>query len=310
MRNLLYTILYSMLLSAACFSCKKETAPTASTDTQGYTVPQGTNSYDTTILGYYNKYGTYLLYKFTGKDTYWTPTGWKNADSTSSTIGYYVSQANPDYVAKQLALVKKLWFSYYTDKFLKDFLPAKIMLCATVDSAYVTYVFTPVYTPVFKTKAVAAWYNYDNICVNNARPVIDTMTTRDSITYMAKINLIFIQSMIGRNVANPTADFASATNYSTTISSQALAYANGILYTYYNGPTSVRDWGMYMQAMVSCSETRLNKSTAATDATFNGILNATKDVNGVVRKRYNILRNYYINNYGVDLQAIGNAADQ
>jgi len=116
--------------------------------------------------------------------------------------------------------------------------------------------------------------------------------------------------MAGRNVANPTTEFSSTTNYNTAVTSQALAYASGILYTYYNGPTAARDWSLYMQALVSCSETRLNKSTANTDATFNGILNATKDVNGVIRKRYNAVRNYYINNYGVDLQAIGNAADQ
>jgi hypothetical protein len=116
--------------------------------------------------------------------------------------------------------------------------------------------------------------------------------------------------MAGRNVANPTTEFSSTTNYNTAVTSQALAYGGGILYTYYNGPTAVRDWSLYMQALVSCSETRLNKSTVNTDATFNGILNVTKDANGVIRKRYNMVRNYYINNYNVDLQAIGNAADQ
>jgi hypothetical protein len=65
-----------------------------------------------------------------------------------------------------------------------------------------------------------------------------------------------------------------------------------------------------MEAMVSRSETNLNKSTANTDMTYMGILNATKDSNGKIRQRYNIIRNYFISNYGVDLQAIGNAADK
>ncbi|MBS1563998.1 MAG: hypothetical protein JST39_06390 [Bacteroidetes bacterium] len=310
MRNLKYIIPVLALAAATSLSCKKEAALQPSTDKLGYTLPQGNSSYDTTILGYYNKYGVYMLYNFSGKDTYWTPTGWKNGDSVSNTAGYLVTQGNTAYVAKQLGLIGKLWFSNYTDKFLKDFLPSRILLCGTLDSVYFTYVFTPTTTYVFKRKGVSAWYNYDNICVNYASPAVDTMKTRDSINCMAKMNLIFIQSIIGRNLANPTSDFASLTNYSATISSQAAAYGAGILYTYYNGPTAVRDWGVYMQAMVSCSETRLNQSTANTDATFNGILNATKDVNGIIRKRYNILRNYFINNYGVDLQAIGNAADR
>jgi hypothetical protein len=62
--------------------------------------------------------------------------------------------------------------------------------------------------------------------------------------------------------------------------------------------------------MVSRSETNLNKSTANTDQTSLGMLNATKDTNGKIRQRYNIIRNYFINAYGVDLQAIGNAVDK
>lgn len=313
MRRYIYSI--ALLTSAVVIlpACKKEAALTASEGNIGYVVPQGSNSYDTTIVNFYKKYSTYLLYKFTGKDTYWTPTGWKNAytdTANAAHTGYVVSQGTGAYITKQLALINKLWFSYYSDNFLKAFLPSKIMLCSTVDSGYLAYVFTPVFKATLATKSVAAWYNYDNICVNNGRAVVDSMSARDSITYMAKVNLIFIQSIEGRNATSPTSDFASATNYSATISSTATQFAAGILFTYYNGPTAIKDWGLYMEAMVSCSETKLNKSTANTDATFSGILNATKDANGIIRKRYNIIRNYFINTYNVDLQAIGNAADQ
>jgi hypothetical protein len=65
-----------------------------------------------------------------------------------------------------------------------------------------------------------------------------------------------------------------------------------------------------LEAMVSRSETNLNKSTVNTDITYMGILNTTKDNNGKIRQRYNIIRNYFINTYGVDLQAIGNAVDK
>jgi len=313
MRNYIYSIALLAVILVVAGACKKEAALTPSTGNIGYVLPQGNNSYDTTILNYYKKYGCYLLYKFTGKDTYWTPTGWKNAYTDTASVahtGYVAQQATEAYVSKQLSLINKLWFSYYSDKFLKDFLPAKIMLSSTVDSGYIGFVSTPTFHTVLLTKAVAAWYNYDNICVNNARAVIDSMSARDSITYLGKVNLVFMQSIAGRNLANPTSDFASATNYAATVSSTAAQYAAGILFIYYNGPTAAKDWGMYMQAMVSTSETRLNKSTVATDATFSGILNATKDVNGVIRKRYNIIRNYFINTYNVDLQAIGNAADQ
>ena len=134
------------------------------------------------------------------------------------------------------------------------------------------------------------------------------MVLTDSIKFAKKVNLLFAQSIITRNLSTPTADFTGLSNYTTTYTSQTTAYAAGILSTYYNSPTALSDWSLYIQAMVSCTEANLNKSVASTTISLVGILNPTKDSSGKIRQRYNIVRNYFINNYGVDLQAIGNYA--
>lgn len=312
MKNKLYFSLY-ILLTVGLFSCtKKEEALTPSEGNQGYIVPQGNNDYDATIVNFYNKYGTYLLYNFTDKDTYWTPNGWKNATLNNATTGFWnpgyeVVKADLSYVKKQLVLLDSSWFRFYSDKFLNEFLPVKIMLCSKVDSVYSTLlVFTPLTynkTPI----AVAAYYNYDNICVNNANATIGNMTAADKKVYLAKANLIFVQSIIGRNLVKGNTTFANIANYTGTINTTVLRYAQGIIN--HTTSTSDGDWGAYMLAMVSTSETNLNASTVNTDATSKGILNATKDVNGKIRSRYNLVRNYYITNYNVDLQVIGNLAN-
>jgi hypothetical protein len=184
------------------------------------------------------------------------------------------------------------------------------MLCGSVDSIYTTYIFSPTYQAVKATKSVGAWFNYDNICINYGNAGVTTMTSKDSIVFAAKSNLIFIQSIYGRNMTPATNDFTSVANYSVTLSSQAAAYAQGIITNYVNGRSPQLDWNAYLEAMVTRSETNLNKSTANPDATTMGILNATKDTNGKIRQRYNIIRNYFISTYGVDLQAIGNAVDK
>ena len=312
MNKLTYIILIISMAAFTNSGCKKEGALTPSDDEQGFKVPQGNKSYDTTIVDLYNKYHTCFLYKFTDKDTYWTPTGWKNATMLSSgawNTGYEVTSANTDYIEQQLALIKKLWLSYYTDKFLSAFLPAKVMLCASVDSIYSTTLFNPT-RYVKNVKSVGAWYNYDNICINYGNAGVNSMTAADSVRFLAKTNLIFIQSIPGRNLSAPTNDFTSIANYATALNSQANAYAQGILTIYYNSRSPQLDWNAYMEAMVSRSETNLNKSTVNTDMTYMGILNATKDSGGKIRQRYNIIRNYFITTYGVDLQAIGNAVDK
>lgn len=297
-------------------ACKKEAALVASNQNFGYTVPQGNHTYDKTIVDIYNKYGVNLLYKFTDKDTYWTPTGWKNSILSPTTpnswsTGYLVTQADTtsaDYITRQLGIVNKLWFGFYSDKFLKQFLPVKIMLCNTVDSVYSKVVsFSPTITYARVDTYVGAWFNYDNLCVAYGNASAATLVQKDSIAFAKKVNLIFMQSINTRNLSAPTTDFTAITNYGVTYTSTATAYTAGIIAPYSTASPQL-DWSQYMQAMVTCTEATLNKSQANTISSFTGILNATKDTNGKIRQRYNIVRNYFINTYGVDLQAIGNYA--
>jgi len=302
-----------IIVAFCATACKKEGKLTASDDEQGYTVPQGNHLYDTTILNLYNKYRAYFLYKFTDKDTYWTPTGWKNSTIDTTTgvwaTGYLVTTADTNYVARQLAVINKLWLSYYTDAFLLKFLPAKVMLCGSLDSIWTTTLFNPTRF-VKNTKSVGAWYNYDNICINYGNSAVAGMTSSDSTKFTAKVNLVFIQSIEGRNLSAPTNDFSSIPSYSATLANQAAAYAQGIITPTTSSRSPQIDWNAYMEAMVTTSETNLKKSVANTNTTFWGILNSTKDTNGKIKQRYTIIRNYFITNYGVDLQAIGNAVDK
>lgn len=63
-----------------------------------------------------------MLYQFTEKDVYWTPTGWKKPMEVRGTwtAGSEVEASDPAYIAAQLNLIKTKWFDFYTDKFLKN----------------------------------------------------------------------------------------------------------------------------------------------------------------------------------------------
>ena len=149
-----YMILLSWLLCAVACYDEKELSPSGIISS--YLVPQGEHDYDDVIVEYYNKYGSCLLYKFTDKDTYWTPSGWMNGVlGVDGTNGYLVTPADEKYVGEQLDVIEKLWFSSYSDEFLKEFLPVKIMLCSEIDSVYVTWDFsvTPVQMKYFWTRS-------------------------------------------------------------------------------------------------------------------------------------------------------------
>lgn len=252
-----------------------------------------------------------MLYKFTEKDVYWTPTGYTKPIQPDANalwvLGAEVEAADPEYIPAQLALIQSKWFTFYTDKFLKKFLPVKIILCKKVDSVYNDYVFTPRFMAVKMTKKVGAYYNYDNIKINYGDATVNTMTAAEQRTFLASVNTTFIESIIARGLTTPTAEFINSADYLTTMTTNAQAFSKGIIIGYF-GATAQADWNAYITAMVSFSTLNMNNSTPNYDLTGAGILNVTKDTNGQIKKRYTIVRDYFIKEYGVDLQLIGNAA--
>jgi hypothetical protein len=299
----------SLFCLNACKETESQLEPSNINNT--YSVPQGNTAFDQTIVDYYKKYDSYILYKFTEKDAYWTPTGWKKPiqlPAGSWQAGGEVAPAEEAFIPNQLELIQTKWFNFYSDKFLKKFLPTKILLCSKVDSITTGFIFGgPTVTYVKQTKKVGAYYNYDNIQVNYGDASINSMTAADTRLFIAKINLIFIQSIIARGLSNPTDEFINSADYVTSMTTIAQANGKGIIVGF-SGATAQTDWEAYITAMVSYSTVNLNTSTVNTNSTPMGILNATKDVNGLIKKRYDMVRNYFIKQYNVDLQLIGNAS--
>ncbi|MBP1618225.1 MAG: hypothetical protein H6Q14_2052 [Bacteroidetes bacterium] len=305
-----------LILSTTFASCNyDEDSLTASGTESGYSVPQGNQDYDTEIVDFYEKYGSCLLYKFTDKDAYWTPSAWNNgvvgAYTDGGQAGFIVAAADTQYIGKQLELLHALLFDFYTDSFLKKFLPVKVLLCSSILSCEAVY--SPVYG--FVGVNTPAYYNYDNICLSYGSSAVDTITTaEDSSTVAMGFNRCLMESMVGRGLSSPTTDFTASATYTslTTLTTNALCWARGVFPPYYS-VTPARDWYFFMLMMVSYPESYLTRTPTTTITTTNytetaweGILNSAKDVNGLMLKRYTIVRNYFIDNYGMDLQSIGN----
>ena len=76
--------------------------------------------------------------------------------------------------------------------------------------------------------------------------------------------------------------------------------------------TVENDWKSFLLMMVTCSEEFLtrtpefNSDWDYTEKNWDGLLNPVKDVNGLLKKRYDMVRNYFIENYNMDLQKVGN----
>ena len=97
-------------------------------------------------------------------------------------------------------------------------------------------------------------------------------------------------------------DFYVGSNYTDRITTTNM-YSRGFLS---RATKQEDDVNYYIEAIISTSYEDLNSEYNNVDS-YKGVLNPIKDVNGLIRKKYDILVNYFKGEYGIDLQKIGDS---
>jgi hypothetical protein len=293
-------ILGLLLFMAACKKEEKLT-PTEKPE-QGYKLPEGIDLKDPRIVDYYNRWGVYMLSKFTEQDFAWQVTGYDKK--------YKAVPADETYVGKQLDLLDNTFFKYYQDSTLRKYLPAKFFLCSSL--TYVAkradaYLLTSNDLGGFENFAV----NWGNKRILNINSPIDS-----AAIFRCNVNFSFLKMMDIKKKMAQSDVFLATSDYTTPIAPTAPAtfvttgdrYKRGFLGT--GGgviPSSQVDWYAYLQIILSNTYANLtNPATTATDATAKGILSPIKDVNGVVKRKYDAMVKHYKEIYNIDIQKIGN----
>ena len=292
-------ILYILVcVSVWMMSCDKEDAlsPTKTPEI-GYVVPQGDHDYDQKIVDWSERYNSFILYKFNMKEVYWTVNQWiesvENPEGSlyPYTAGIRAANADENYVGQQLELLEKSFLNLYPDTTLMRCLPIKLLLCSQL-----------CWRTVNNKETFYNTYNsYDCMAFNWGNADVLTMTAAQKTTFKIDVNLAFLKRLLANKKIFANADFYAGVAYSPTVTNQNM-YSRGFVY---RGTKLENDAEYYIQAIISTTYEDLTAEVPANDYTFKGILNSTKDVNGLIRYRYDILVNHLKTAYGIDLQAIG-----
>lgn len=257
-----------------------------------YKVPQGNNDYDERIVEYYKKWGTYVLYKFSEQDINWTPIGLNTYYKTVPAI--------EDYVTPQLDLIEDTFFKYYADSTLKKYLPLKIFLCSSLTASTQPAQFDVYYQVLDNTNPGG----YQSFGVNGGNSEIINI---NKPAYRGNINFAFLKMRDLDAKIKKSELFLTITDYVTAVpANPADRYKRGFLNTIRATTSSTQDWHSFIQLIVSNPYSYLtDPTTTATDATAKGILSPVKDVNGLIKRKYDAMIKHYKDNYGIDLQRIG-----
>lgn len=294
------TYILIALLLLSFFSCERENMIDGPSEPQQfYLLPQGNNPFDQDIVELYNKYATYFIYKFDpAKDFAWTP-AFVNAESSFGNT-YECLQGDEPNVNEVLIFIKENWLAFYPDTFLKETLPFKVLLAK--DLKRLRLPSSSDKSLISASTAVGSPMNtvtgYDHITISNTSEAFNEMTDGQRTLFKSDLHVEYWTHMFNNGKVEIPAGFTAVSNYAQTVSSST-RYQYGFLDTFaksQNNP-QIYDLRTYIKVITSNTKDEL-------DAT---ILNPTNDTNGLVQAKYDIVVSFYLNQYNIDLQAIGDA---
>jgi hypothetical protein len=123
---------------------------------------------------------------------------------------------------------------------------------------------------------------------------LNTLTAQQVDSTRGLLQQAFWQQAVQNKMIGRPAAFDSLTNYAQI--DQTNLRRNGMFFYHPYGNNGVVDFLDYIQVITSTDSTTMS----------NTWLSPAVDIKGRYAAKYKLILNYYIQNYGVDLQAIGN----
>ena len=293
-------------------SCNKDNNPVQVSEKSAtrYQLPQGNASFDAEILNLFQKYDSYILYKFSDIDfNYQLSYNLANPPvGTLSAVTGPVVMRGGDSIAIQSALdfINTYWFSFYPEDFKKKYLPQKILLAGLIYTTRWNGT-----TKIYDTPRVNPYTipieGVDHITLPKIDTAFISYPLASKLLLKAKLNSLFLKHLMYpliNTIPAPVpvpADFFKVSDYSVGGLTPALKYKYGFdtILVGSRAPTLIVDMVGFLDSICAKSKSQLDAN----------MLNPNVDVLGLTRRKYDLLVNYFKTNYNVDIQAIGNKQD-
>ena len=251
--------------------------------TPDYELPQGKSPADNRIEDYYKQYGSYILYDYTKLDFQY--------DMPSTSDFTYVLP-DPQYVGDMLDLLEDIWFDFYSAKFHKKCMPFKLFFSEVLQMNYITGTYR-----MFS-------YSIGNSCyLGFCSDTLKKITPATKLQFKDELQKNLWGLWLSGTVSGPEA-FYEVSDYSRVtdddVSSPNHARVRGFL------SMDGFEWSMYMQFHPLSGK----KQSDLISFVFAAITRTSSDLASdlaypLVKKKYDILRNWLLEEYDFDIQKVG-----
>ena len=250
-----------------------------------YPLPYGKSSADDRIVEIYDSYGSYILYEYSLLDFQY-----------GLSSSYLYTLPDPEDVGDMIDLLEDIWFDFYPTEFHKKYMPYKIFLAKTLERNQNGRI-VPIYLAIGE-ECIALGY-----CSDTLRKMSNNMKLQfkndlqtqlwnnwcyDTIVkFPEEFFMVSDYSRKAEEYDEQSPDFTRTRGFvETNIGLEWSAYIN------YPATTLSKEMDLY--SYMSNFVTRTEDEWAA-DLEY-----------PLVKKKYDILREYFSDMYNVDIQHIGN----
>lgn len=261
--------------------------------TAEYSLPQGHSSADDRIVEIFEKWGTYVLYDYETSDLEWL-----QVDVNNTWNSYGHSLPDTSYVDEMMDLLDKMWFRFYPDEFHQTFMPYKVFLASTLE-----------YFDSYNNDTIA--YNVrvvrNQMVVSNCNEKLTEMTETDKRDFKQDLQDALWGVWLSR--FEIPEEFYDVSSYATVASANPdnwnyartlgfIADEDGAEWSTLDPwPSTTLSENLDLNAYLSALRNRTEEEWAE-DLTY-----------PLVKQKYDILRNYFLENYHFDIQEIGNSTE-
>lgn len=243
-----------------------------------YTLPQGKSPADDRVVELHEQYGTYMLYEYKRLDFQY---------GLSST--YIYKLPDPQYTGDMLDLLEDIWFSFYPEEFNKKYTPYKIFLSDTLWLQSSSGKLTVKY----------AYTSETSLALGFCSDVLREMSPSMKQTYKNELNKQLWTMWMYYYIGFPD-EFYKVSDYSSRSTSDKTSenYARVRGFISSNGSEwsttyAYSDQGKDLYTYLAWMVSRTTEEWAS-DLEY-----------PLVRKKYDIVRNYIQEKFGFDIQKIG-----
>ena len=265
-----------------------------------YQLPQGKSSADDRIVELFNTYGSYFLYEYTQKDFNWTQV----SVGSSANYSYGTILGDPVYAGDWLDVMERIWLDFYPEDFLQKNLPYRILMADSIKQTY-TYERSATYYKVYLTT--------NTLAIAGLNKDIVSLSGAVEKSFKNVLQQEFLKHLINSGALVAPDEFYYVSDYSKKATAGVEARTRGFVPSIDMEESygSVYDWCTY----IVYGTTELSRTNDLRHYLMNMISHAETESNSwatyltypLVKKKHDILKKYFLEEYGIDFQKIGNA---